>query len=102
MNGPRLLAILGYVAILTTSGTALAAPTEMQAETADARQIQFGDQAVHDFHGIIRLADLVIRPRHLVEHLVVTLVVRIRLEDFLVSLDRLTRPGRDGFRAFVE
>ena len=57
MNRPRLLAILGYVAILTTSGPALAAPTEMQAKTADvgdrggAGQLHEGEQTYSPYTG---------------------------------------------------
>jgi hypothetical protein len=57
MNRPRLLAILGYVAILTTSGTALAAPTEMQANTADVKdrggagQLHEGEQTYSPYTG---------------------------------------------------
>ncbi len=53
-----------------------------------------GDEPVHDGHGLVRLADLVVRPGHLVEHLVVTLVVRVVFQNLLVGLDCLARSGR--------
>ena len=57
MNRPRLLAFLGYVAILTTSALVLAAPTGTQAKTADAKdrggagQVQEGEQTYSPYTG---------------------------------------------------
>ncbi len=58
-----------------------------------------GDQAVHDLHGLVGLADLVVGARHLVEHLVVALVIRVGLEDLPVRFDGLAGTGRDHFAA---
>ena len=48
---------------------------------------------MHHLHGILRLSDFVVCARQLIENLIVALVLRIRLEQFVVSPDGLLRPG---------
>ena len=60
------------------------------------------DEAVHDLHRLVGLTDFVVRPRHLVEHLVVAFVIRIGLEDLLVGLDGFPGPGRQGLGSFIK
>jgi hypothetical protein len=49
------------------------------------------DEPVHDLHGLVRLAKLVVGPRHLVENLIVALVVRVAVEDLLIGGDCFQR-----------
>ena len=51
----------------------------------------FGDQPVHYRHRFVGLTNLIVCPRHLVEHLIVTLIVRIGFENLPVRLDRFAR-----------
>ena len=52
-------------------------------------------EPVHDFHGRVRLADLVVGARHLVQDPVIALVIRVLLEDLLVGLNGLARACRN-------
>ena len=51
-------------------------------------------QLLHDFHGRLRLPQLVIGARLLIEHLVTEGVLRILREQLVVQLDRLEGPAR--------
>ena len=67
-----------------------------------ARMRVFTHQAIHDFHGLVRFANLIVRARHLVQDLVVALVVRVGFENFLVGRDRLPRSGRHSLRIIAK
>ena len=55
---------------------------------------ELADHPIHDLHGFLDLSQFLVRPGHLVQYLVVTLVRGIIVEQFRVKLDGLagTRP----------
>ena len=89
-----MIAAIGVLGVAEPSAREeVLAPPELHLVEVRGMRIR-GDQALHRLHGLFGAAELVVRPRLLVEDLVVVLVSRVLGEQPVVERDRLERPGR--------
>src|ERR1051326_4660385 len=65
-------------------------PPELHFVKVHGIRVRF-DRALHGFHGLFSAAELVIRSRHLIEHLVAILILGVLLEQFFIESDCLER-----------